>query len=779
MQRWIRALLVLAAMSLIAGQARALRWETITSGWSGTRIVTADGRLWASTRGGLLRLDPVSERMALMNVDEGLFSNDIAVVAVDSDSVLWIGHSNAGLDRFDPASGRLLQTITDFHSDPRIFRINDIVAHDSSVYVATNVGVSRMTRMADDDLWVVRETYRGFGSWPRPAEITRLAAFEGRLYAGAEYGIAHAPLDTNLSDVTVWSNVDMNADLGVPSTVDTYINEFGTVGGGLVASVYGQNTFQLVGGTFQPRSLNIFAVLEAPGDSLYYATSSGLYRASGTFGGSQRLNDPGTSFKLFDLVACHGAVWGIVDYADDILGGVVRYAPGEGFRVYTPNTPGGNQVTALAVGRGGELWAGILGARLNGLYRLEDGVWTPYTSRNVEGVRFNRFNTITSIAFDEFGNVWAGSHGGGLHIVRPDAEGGPRVVHYDMDNSPLQSVSSDPQGNFVVVNGLAPGPDGGMWITNLFAADGSPLIYAPPEAYRGDTLDWDPYKWEKYGSSEGLVNTNLDLVVQSGASRALFIASTQPEPSYSLVRGLRTPGDASYTFDYYTRDQAGFKRVLEMTEDRERNLWVASDDGLFRVRDLTSTGLRFEAVTGANSSFVHSVAVDALNQVWVGTNQGVSVLGRDRFTWVHRFTTEQGAYPSPLVADEVVALAADEESGDVFLGTGVGLVRVTTPYRDFGGEGGDVTVAPQPFILTEGAGNIAQFTGASLTAGADVRIYTPSGRLIRHLNFSEAALEGWDGRDEDGELVASGVYLISVTGDDGQSRVGKVAVVRK
>ena len=76
----------------------------------------------------------------------------------------------------------------------------------------------------------------------------------------------------------------------------------------------------------------------------------------------------------------------------------------------------------------------------------------------------------------------------------------------------------------------------------------------------------------------------------------------------------------------------------------------------------------------------------------------------------------------------------------------------------------------------------------SLTQPADevtIKIYTVKGRLVRTLTqdfpgwlYSE---EPWDGRDEDGVKLASGVYLFKCTVTDGDKkiqRIGKMAIVR-
>ena len=68
-----------------------------------------------------------------------------------------------------------------------------------------------------------------------------------------------------------------------------------------------------------------------------------------------------------------------------------------------------------------------------------------------------------------------------------------------------------------------------------------------------------------------------------------------------------------------------------------------------------------------------------------------------------------------------------------------------------------------------------------------IKIYTVSGRLIRTLRDNERTTvnyrtQQWDGRDEQGEEVANGVYfakIIAKQGDETIEEVVKLAKVRK
>ena len=68
-----------------------------------------------------------------------------------------------------------------------------------------------------------------------------------------------------------------------------------------------------------------------------------------------------------------------------------------------------------------------------------------------------------------------------------------------------------------------------------------------------------------------------------------------------------------------------------------------------------------------------------------------------------------------------------------------------------------------------------------------IKIYTVAGRLIRNIeknNISDKFVTvAWDGRDQDGDVIANGTYLYkimvkTVDGAFNKSVLGKLAVIR-
>jgi hypothetical protein len=94
-----------------------------------------------------------------------------------------------------------------------------------------------------------------------------------------------------------------------------------------------------------------------------------------------------------------------------------------------------------------------------------------------------------------------------------------------------------------------------------------------------------------------------------------------------------------------------------------------------------------------------------------------------------------------------------------------------------------------PVVASAGVGNFPNpfnpnTTIAFSTASegrVDVSVYDTSGRLVRQLLASTIEAGGhaasWDGRDDDGREVASGVYLYRIQGP-GVSEEGKMALLK-
>lgn len=113
-------------------------------------------------------------------------------------------------------------------------------------------------------------------------------------------------------------------------------------------------------------------------------------------------------------------------------------------------------------------------------------------------------------------------------------------------------------------------------------------------------------------------------------------------------------------------------------------------------------------------------------------------------------------------------------------------VRVTTLYT--ANAGGDATFAsasvsnahpfPNPFRPNSNPSHTkVTFTGMS--AGAKIQVFTTAGEPVfeKQLDGATSAFD-WGAVNDQGQSLATGVYLYLITGADGESKDGKIAVIR-
>jgi hypothetical protein len=168
---------------------------------------------------------------------------------------------------------------------------------------------------------------------------------------------------------------------------------------------------------------------------------------------------------------------------------------------------------------------------------------------------------------------------------------------------------------------------------------------------------------------------------------------------------------------------------------------------------------------------VQCIEIDGANRKWVGTvNSGVFLLSPDGTETIQHFTAEN----SPLLANNVVDIAINHETGEVYFGTESGVISYRGDATNFYEEMENVVVYPNP-VQPDYTGDIVI---DGLAQDADVKIADAAGNVV----FQTTANGGravWNGERASGGAVSSGVYLVYISTSDGQSReVSKVAVIR-
>jgi len=212
--------------------------------------------------------------------------------------------------------------------------------------------------------------------------------------------------------------------------------------------------------------------------------------------------------------------------------------------------------------------------------------------------------------------------------------------------------------------------------------------------------------------------------------------------------------------------------------DKRGELWVGSNFGVNIISNLGSlsssgSGLKIISVFSLRQQSINSIAVDPLNQKWIGTNQGLLLVNSDGSKLLTTLNTANSA----LLSDIITSIAINENTGEVFVGTDNGLTSFTTtavkPTTNFS----ELFTYPSPFII--GTGN-NELIIDGLVKNSDIKILTISGKLLKEFSSPGGRIASWDGKDQSGNYVSSGVYIIVAFDKDGNNiTTGKVAVIRK
>ena len=86
---------------------------------------------------------------------------------------------------------------------------------------------------------------------------------------------------------------------------------------------------------------------------------------------------------------------------------------------------------------------------------------------------------------------------------------------------------------------------------------------------------------------------------------------------------------------------------------------------------------------------------------------------------------------------------------------------------------------PSPFIIPDNK----KLTIDGLMYNSFMKIMTLDGLVIRDIKSKGLSLDGdqlaWDGKDNNGRFVSSGVYLLSIMDNSGNNIFTKITVIKK
>ena len=229
--------------------------------------------------------------------------------------------------------------------------------------------------------------------------------------------------------------------------------------------------------------------------------------------------------------------------------------------------------------------------------------------------------------------------------------------------------------------------------------------------------------------------------------------------------------------------------------------WIAASTGLFmwnetkwyrydtmikRFRYNTSTSLwgndtlyyvDEERLFGSVRTTPTSILLDPFNRIWIGSvENGLSMYNPETERFTNYFKPNQ-----PMLSNYVTALGYDPVQGNLMIGTkdGVNTLGIGLTVKT-GTELKSVKAFPNPFRpATSTSVQIVNLPEDSLPIGESTcNIYDSSGALVITLKENRFSRFEWYGKSASGKDCGSGIYFFVVADAQGNTKRGKLALIR-
>ena len=533
-----------------------------------------DGSLWVGTSGaGLNHFDPRSGKCERFGgpPDGRADLKDATIECLfrDRQGVLWVGTVEDGLNQFDPKTGRFRAYAHD-PADPRSLSHNHVsaIVEDAQGYlwVGTYDGVSRLDP-ARRFFERLRADVDDPGALPSRTVAALLVDREGQVWVGTDGGgLSRFNLATRKfihyrhSQFAQWTLAsDVVRTLLQDRSGDLWIGHFPAGASHADRLTAPFRTFRAVPGETNTLSdEHVLSFLDDPAGGLWVGTDKG------------------------GLNHWHETTGRWTHYRHDS---------------HDARSLGAKAVLALLHDYRGRLWVGTWGGGLN-LLEPDTGTFRRYLPEPNRGNALGS-DVVTSLVEDQRRQLWAGTWGEGVYRYVPEEDG---FVRYHHDPADPRSLNSDHISSLLVTR------NGTLWV----------------------------------GTTEGL---------------ARWVPATRSWDRFQHQPGK--PGTLSHS------------EVIDLLEDRQGAIWVSTGGGgLNRLDPQTGTGENFRTAGGLPSDLLRGIVEDADGMLWISSNQGLARFD-PRTSRIRVFDEHDGLPGRQFSSNGRLRL----RSGELVFGTTQGFVR--------------------------------------------------------------------------------------------------------
>lgn len=535
-----------------------------------------DNKLWVGTfGGGLNRFDVESGTFTRYNNTPGdsssICGNIVRAIVQDDDGFLWLGVENGGVDKFDPKTGIVVE------------HYENIINDTSSL---SNNAVLSICKTDEGKLW--------FGTWAGGINLFDPVNKQFKRYVNNPFVANSLSSNENFAIYEddkdrLWVSTRFGLDLYDPYS-DGFIH-------------FRNNPID----DFSLSHNHVISICQDKNNVMWVGTEGG---------GINKFSLERKRFKHLDLIieeenkTYPNDVFSLFEDAQDNIwigtkgGGLLEFTPSNGklkryvYERGSISSLGSNVVRAVSQDENGLMWIGTDGAGLNS-FDKKTGQFKHY--RHIANENSLANDAVFDVHIDSEGLIWIGTYGGGLDKYDPVTG---QFTNYPIDSlNPSQNVilsifEDSKQRLWVGTNGRS------LW---LFDRENEKFI-----------------SYKKFVRKEFSLSNDVILTMNESKTGNLWIGTGGG--GFELInftkKGIESFGNSN---THHVEIVSG------ILEDKNSNLWISSNKGLFKFNKAENRFFEFTEREGLQGvSFNQDVAIQASDGLfYFGGINGINIFSPD------------------------------------------------------------------------------------------------------------------------------------------------------
>ncbi|GAB1468786.1 hypothetical protein MASR2M64_15390 [Candidatus Cloacimonadota bacterium] len=824
--------IILSLVFLLVSNLTAATWQTYTNTDHVYDININNNDIYLSSWGGVVKLKPIVanpqsladyEEDAILNTGSGLASNDIRSLAhIGFSNSLWMGSSDAGIS-IKSATG--MQNLSTSLGLPSI-KVNKIIEDQSKVLVATPSGLAVFYYLAGVNFPLMLNQYTSqntAGGLTSSNIEDMILAPDNRLFVSTTAGLSYIPLDSINVD-TAWKSLH-----GAGSPVPTGISSKLAINTNRIAvaqegKVYVHSIDLSQGSWLQYNVGNLLTGNTI--SSIAWDDEDRLWVSYG-FWVEDSLSYTRKDSVLLSVVNPDGSVqhWaegeaglgvctiGQIIYMQDKLylcswGEGIYERNGNAWLNFDLTGIGFPKITQIVTDKDNAIWFASgnidndpVRKGTMGVSKLKDGIWETF---NIANSPIHSDNILT-IGVDNLNRKWFGTWDNSnspqgwlrgvsiydetINLWKHLESGGIRT--WNNETSSWSAFSNSTTLLTGTIGGIYPAGDDNMMVlsydggVNILDSDIHNVTdFLIPNSTHQRIL-YAYFNGEQYflgtNNDQGLVIWNHPSLPKTlpNPNENYWLTPAPPELRNCIVYGVvtvETPYEGKQHWiaastGLFMWNETKWYRYDTMIKRFRYNVTAGSwdNDTLYYVDE--------ERLFGSVRTTPTSILLDPFNRIWIGSMEnGVSMYNPETERFTNYFKPNQ-----PMLSNYITALGYDPVQGNLMIGTNDGLntlkigrtVKTETELKS-------IKAFPNPFRpATTKTVQIVNLPDDSLPIGeATCNIYDSSGVLVIKLKENRFSRFEWNGKSASGKDCGSGVYFFVVADAQGNTKRGKLALIR-